>query len=260
MSTSRMPPTPYPAVNAVLHTLLSDVQTILGPHFVGMYLYGSLAGGDFDPRRSDVDFLVVTAAELPGDLIAALETLHARLAASGDKWAVKLEGAYIPQRALRRYDPADPPYPFVNEGRFYLARPGSDWVIQRHVLREQGVVLAGPALHALIDPVGPDDLRQAVAAILREWWAPMLDDPARLRRSDYQAYAVLTMCRALYTLENRAIVSKPVAARWAQEGLGQRWAALIAPALAWPSADAVNDLSETLEFIRYTLGRANPRC
>jgi len=250
------PFTPYPAVNAVLHTLLSDAQAILGPHFVGLYLYGSLAGGDFDPRRSDVDFLVVTAAGLPDDFIAALEALHARLAASGDQWAAKLEGAYIPQRALRRYDPADPPYPFVNEGRFYLACQGSDWVIQRHVLREQGVVLAGPAPYTLIDPVGPDDLRQAVVGILRQWWAPMLDDPTRLRRSDYQAYAVLTMCRALYTLENGAIVSKPVAAHWAQEALGGRRATLIARALAWPPAGAANDLKETLELIRYTLGRA----
>ena len=253
-----VPPTPYPDVNVVLRALLSDVQAILGPHLVGVYLYGSLASGDFDPQRSDIDFVVVTAAELPDEMIAALKAMHARLAATGDKWATKLEGAYIPRRALRRYDPAGPPYPSTNEGQFYLARQGSDWVIQRHILREQGVVLAGPAPHTLIDPVRTDDVQRAVRAFLREWWAPMLDEPARLRGSEYRAYAVLTMCRALYTLENGAIVSKTGAARWAQATLGGQWVAPIERALAWPRAAPADDLDETLAFIRYTLERATP--
>jgi len=58
-------PTPYPDVNAVLHVLLSGVQTVLGNHFIGMYPSGSLASGDFAPQRSDIDFVVVTADELP---------------------------------------------------------------------------------------------------------------------------------------------------------------------------------------------------
>ena len=58
-------PTPYPDVNAVLHALLSDAQTILGNHLVGLYLYGSLASGDFDPGRSDIDFVVVVVADAP---------------------------------------------------------------------------------------------------------------------------------------------------------------------------------------------------
>ena len=254
--------TPYPDVNTLLHALLSEVQAILENHFVGLYLYGSLASGDFDPERSDIDFVVVTADALPDEIISALEAMHARVTAGGLKWAAKLEGAYVPQHALRRYDPGAAPCPCVNEGRFYLARHESDWIIQRHILREHGVAVAGPALRPMIDPVQPDDLRRAVQAVLREWWSPMLqlagraDDPARLRSSEYQAYAVLTMCRALYTLQHGQVVSKPVAARWAQETLGERWAALIAWALAWRH-DAPSDKSnETLDFIRYTLERS----
>ena len=116
-----MPPTPYPDVNAVLNLLLSSVQTVLGDHFVGLYLYGSLASGDFDPQRSDIDFVVVTAGELPDDMIAALETMHTRIWASGLKWAAKLEGSYLPQATLRRYDSTAAPCPQINERRFYVA-------------------------------------------------------------------------------------------------------------------------------------------
>lgn len=97
----------------MLHELLTGVQAILGGYFVGLYLYGSLASGDFDPQRSDIDFVVVTAEEAPDEMLPALEAMHARIAASGSKWAAKLEGAYIPQCALRRYDPAEAPCPYI---------------------------------------------------------------------------------------------------------------------------------------------------
>lgn len=250
-------PTPHPDVNAVLHILLSGVQTILGNHFVGMYLYGSLASGDFEPRRSDIDFLVVTADELPDEMLPALEAMHTRISASGLKWATRLEGDYIPQPALRRYDPTHASYPHLGvDGHFDVEQHGSDSVIQRYLLREQGIVLAGPAPQTLIDPVQPNDLRRAVLGILREWWSPMLDDPDRLHSSEYQAYAILTMCRMFYTLQHGILVSKPVAARWAQKALGEPWAAVIELALAWRHDAQMEKLNETLDFIRYTLERS----
>jgi len=249
-------PTPYPEINAVLHALLAAVRAALGRHFTGMYLYGSLASGDFNPDTSDIDFLVVTAGELPDEMIPALVELHARVPGGVSPWAMKLEGRYLPQHALRRYNPADPPRPCVHEGRFYLGVQESDWIIHRYTLREQGVALAGPALRTLIVSVGPDDLRRSTLGILREWWAPMLDDPARLRSSEYQAYAVLTMCRALHTLQHGTVVSKLVAARWAQQALGARWAPLIERAMAWRHDDPMDSCDETLAFIRYALQRA----
>ena len=245
--------TPHPAINAVLHLLLTRVQATLGDHFVGLYLHGSLASGDFDPQRSDIDFVVVTADALPDALIPALAALHARMVDSGLSWATKLEGTYFPQQALRRYAPSDALYPSLNEGRFYMGGHGSDWVIQCHILREHGIVLAGPAPRSLIDPVAPDDLRRAMRELLRDWWAPMLYDTARLRSAEYQAYAVLTMCRALYTLATGAVASKPVAARWAQAALGAPRAALIERALAWWPGMRLDTLDETLDFIQYML-------
>src|SRR4051794_16511685 len=96
-------PTPYPDVNAIIDQLLTEVRAILGDELVGLYLYGSLSSGDFDPDSSDIDFLVVTAGELPPATLAALEAMHARIGASGGKWATHLEGSYIPQAALRHY-------------------------------------------------------------------------------------------------------------------------------------------------------------
>jgi hypothetical protein len=189
-------------------------------------------------------------------LLPALEAMHAGLASAVGKWATKLEGSYIPRHALRRYDHEDAPRPQLNEGRFYVARHCSDWIIQRHIIREQGVALAGPPPSTLIDPVSPDDLRGAVRGILREWWEPMLLDPEWLRADLYRAYAVLTMCRALYTLRHGRVASKPVSAAWARRELGARWAELIERASAWRHDAPAGDLSGAADFVRFTLARA----
>ena len=253
MSNSMANPTPYAGVNAVLNELLTEVQSVLAEQFVGLYLYGSLAGGDFNPETSDIDFLVVTRDEIPAGTISALEAMHMRLLSGGLKWAIKLEGAYIPQQAIRRYGLNNLPRPCINEGTFYLAPQGSDWVIQRHTIREQGVVLAGPNPKTLIDPVDPQDIRRAVLAYLDEWWAPMLDKPERLRGSEYQAYAIVSMCRALYTLKHGTIASKPVSARWAQARLGKERAELIERGLAWRPGVKMENFAETVAFIRYAV-------
>ena len=86
----------------------------------------------------------------------------------------------------------------------------------------------------------------------------MLADPTWIRTREYEAFASLTMCRALYALEYGDIVSKRVAARWALQTLDKRWAELIDRALAWPQEPQSTRLSETLMFIRYTIDRAQP--
>lgn len=249
-------PTKYPEVNRVLDLLLSSVSQVLGNEMVGMYLYGSLASGDFDPETSDIDFLVVTTSSLSNHTIADLETMHHRIWKSGSKMAAKLEGSYIPRRDIRRHNPRSEPCPTVNEGRFYLDRRGSDWIIQRHVIREQGLTLAGPDPRTLIDPVSPEDIRRSVKGVLNEWWFPMLEDPTWLRErgSEYHAYAILTMCRALYTLEQGAIVSKPAAARWVQGKLGEDWRKIIDQAIVAQKPGSGNfDLyRHALQLIRIT--------
>src|SRR5438105_7327825 len=94
--------------------------------------------------------------------------------------------------------------------------------------------------------------------MLTGFWARQMDgpEPEWLRTRHYQAFAILTMCRALYTLERGEVVSKPVAAAWAREALGTRWAPLIERALAWRPDHRSDDVAETLRFIRYTIKRA----
>lgn len=248
----------YPEINALLHDLLSSVQTILGAQFVGMYLHGSLALGDFTPHRSDIDLIVATRDDLPDSLVAALRDMHDRLVIDYPRWGQEVECSYIPLQALRRYDPANALHAHIGRGgRLVVERHYTDSIIQRYIVREQGITLAGPPPHTFIDPIAPDELRLASAGIIRDWWEPMLHNPTRspLTYSGYQAYAVLTMCRILYTLAHGTIVSKPTAARWAQQTDAKPWSALIERALQWQDASQEAEVEETLELIRHTVER-----
>lgn len=256
MAPDHSPVPRLPEVEALLSELERCVRAVLGDRFVGLYLYGSLASGDFQPARSDIDFVVVTDGLLPDALIGQLRSLHEEIAAGTRTWSGRLEGAYVPLELLRRAGRTSPPLPTVNEGQFYLAPLGSDWVIQRYVLRTQSAVVSGPPLADLIDPVSPDDLRQAVRGFLEEWWAPMLDDPTRLRDEGYAPYAVLTLCRALYTLEYGETISKSDAARWALRTLPRQYRALIAQAVTWTAEDPNLSIESTLGFLRFALERS----
>lgn len=247
-------PTIFPDVNEVLSLLLFSVKEILGDQFVGMYLYGSLSRGDFNPETSDIDFLFVTASPLSEEIIVRLDAMHNQTWATSPKRAGKLEGAYIPKELIRRHDPNGAHCPGVNEGRFYVARLGSDWIIQRHVVREYGVALEGPDPRTLIDFVSPDNIRGAVMGILKEWWFPMLADPSWLRdhEREYRAFAVITMCRVLHALTYGSILTKPKAVQWAKTTVDSRWIPLIEKSLTVSQHLEDILLDETLDFIRFT--------
>ena len=200
-----------------------------GARLIGLY-GGSLAIGDFAPDRSDVDFVAVTDGEIEDDDVSTLATLHARLAAGPSRWGDELRACTCRAalvapglRAIRQ--------PYIDRGTGSLgviATEAGYWEIQRWLLREHGIAVAGPSLRDAIGPVGPGlRLRAAVVDILREWWLPMLADPdaplGLAVRLPLLCRAVLTMCRMLYTLAHGTIVTKPAAARWAAATLGPRW-------------------------------------
>jgi Domain of unknown function (DUF4111)/Nucleotidyltransferase domain len=250
-------PTPHPEVNVVIGALLPGLHAILGAQLVGMYLTGSLAAGDFD-RHSDVDFVVVTEDEVGGELFSALDTLHKRVATIDSWCATQLDGGYIRRQALRRFDPANAVHAHIDRGRGErLKMVEFDEGVQSHLLRERGITLEGPDPRTLLDEVTPDDLRRAMPRLLNELASRIRDDPAQIARQGYQSYTVLSVCRILYTLQFGAVVSKPVAAKWARETLG--YAPLIDRALIGRQhperAATTEDIDGTRALIRDSIQR-----
>lgn len=124
-------PTSHPDVNKIIDILFANGKEILNDQFVGMYLFGSLANGDFD-QHSDIDILFITKNILPDEMYSALYEMHERISAIDSPWAIQLEVSYIPQDALRRYDTSNNKHPHLERGpggKLKIRPHEADWIV-----------------------------------------------------------------------------------------------------------------------------------
>lgn len=254
-------PTADSELNAVLRALVSGAQEALGGNFIGAYLQGSFALSGWD-ADSDVDFIVVTEQELAEDELNALQRLHWKLYDLPSHWAQHLEGSYFPRRLLLRAGAEPSPLWYLDNTHRALEQDShDDSQVVRWVLRERGLVLSGPAPQTLIDPVPAEALRQEARKTLQSWASQVFAAPQALDNGWYQPYAVLTLCRLLFTLRTGQVASKPVAADWAQAALDPGWGGLIRRALRERANPSLKvrlpaipaDLRLTLDFFHYAL-------
>ncbi len=257
-------PTPYTELNDVLSELVTSVRSILGDHFLGAYLQGSFAGGDFD-CYSDADFLVVIKHDISEAELSALQNMHARIHDLGSYWATHLERSYFPKDVLSDNSRLSEQLWFLNNTSRTLIRSNHDnTLVVRWVLWEYGISLAGPIPQTLLTPMSTNALKQEVLNTMSDWGQQILANPEQINKWWAQPLAVLSYCRMLHTLETGRVTSKRAAAQWAQANLDQTWAQLVrrswdereqhktrAGQLAHPV-----DHMRTVEFIRYALETA----
>ena len=258
-------PTPDAELNAVLHEFVTCVQAILGDNFTAAYLQGSFAVGDWD-ADSDVDFLIATEHDISDVDLPALQAMHGRIYDLPSQWAQHLEGSYFPKELLRKGDPSGTQLLFLDNTSRELIRSNHDnTLIVRWVVREHGIIVAGPSPDMLIDPVSASELRHEVLVDMQNWAQEIFANPDQLNNRWRQPFVVITYCRMLHTLQTGRIGSKPAGAEWAKNNLDRRWVGLIQQALderpnpglkVRQQADPA-DVESTLEFIRYALATGN---
>ena len=259
------PPTPYPALNSILHELVNRARQILREHFTAAWLQGSFAVGDFD-EHSDVDFIIAIEQELSDTHVYDLQAMHRRIYDMEIKWAKHLEGSYFPRRDLRSYARSGKALWYLDHGSHALEKSAHDnTTVVRWILREKGITLAGAEPSALIDPIPSEVLRRDILRTMTEWGAQILEDPEQINNRFYQAFAVLSYSRMLHDLQAGAIGSKRSGAAWAKANLDPSWHGLIDrawdgrpnPALSVQQPADQADLRSTLRFIEEVLGAAH---
>jgi predicted nucleotidyltransferase len=259
-------PTPYPELNAVLHELVDSEQVILGETFAGAYLQGSFAVGEFD-RHSDVDFIVVVEDELDENQVLALQIMHERIFSLECEWARHLEGSYFPMDILRDYAQRSQPLWYLDNGHRSLIQDEHDnTIVVRWVVRERGVILAGPNPATLVEPIPVGALRQEILEGMNAWGKQILADPEVINSRFYQTFAVFHYCRMLHDLHTGFPGSKRAATEWAKANLDPVWRGLIDrawdgrpdPALSSRLPADPEDLKRTVEFVRYIIEKSKP--
>jgi hypothetical protein len=257
VSLLNLPPTAYPQVNVLLAILRAQLRSILGERLVGLYLHGSLVMGDFDEEVSDLDLEAALTSELSDAELAALQTMHEEFAARYPAWDNRVEVCYISRAALQKVRSRANPIANISPGEpLHRTVAKREWISQWYLVREHSVPLLGPPARTLIEPITKEEFLEGVRANVRAWPGWMVG----MEHRRAQAYAILTLCRALYAITNGEQASKKQAALWAQRELPE-WSDLIGDALVWrktrddTQVDHLATLEESRRFVYYVIER-----
>jgi len=263
--------TPYSELDVVLKDHGQRIRDVLGDNFVGLYLNGSLAIGDFD-LTSDVDFIVVIKDDLSEKQVKDIQEAHLQTYGQDNRWVRRMEYSFFPEQVLRQktapfkysdYDALeDRKLWYFDNGRKTIKRSEHDnSLVVRWTVREKGKAVFGPDPKTLIDPINPDDLRIEIKSILVGWGEDLIEDPAPFKNRFYQAYLVLNYCRMLKDLHEGRVTSKLEGVNWAKVNLDPKWRPLID--FCWeerqdteisvkqPANEEV--FERTMEFVKYVV-------
>lgn len=251
-----MNPTSYESINVILDSLLLKIQDVLEKKLLGFYLYGSLVWGDFDCGISDIDLLAVLSDDVDETEFVKLEKMHRDFTKEHKEWDDKIEVQYFSKEGLKSFRVKPGNMVVISPGDpLHKVQAGIEWLLNWYFVQDYGITLFGPCPSSFIQPISKEDFICAVKEQALGWREYV---KRTISSRSYQSYAILTMCRALYSLKNKEQVSKKEAAVWAKEEI-QSYAWLIEDALKW-RADNENDTINhettyqfTVEFVNYVI-------
>lgn len=88
-------PTQFNDINNLLADWAKGVKKISDQNLIGLYLSGSLAYGDFLPKRSDIDLQAVLKRPLNAKELGSLNQLHEDLNERHPAWKNRMECSYV---------------------------------------------------------------------------------------------------------------------------------------------------------------------
>ncbi len=234
-------------------------KEVLKGRLAGIYLHGSAAMGCYQPKKSDLDFLVVvntalTDAEKRRFMDGLLKLDH------------ECPGGGIEMSIVTK-DVCDPfvyPTPFIlhysrmhtdryrrNPEDYIRKMNGTDKDLAAHitVIRNRGICLYGLPVHEVFGDVPEDYYLDSILGDVSDAENEITDNPV---------YLILNLTRVLGYLREKKILSKKEGGIWGLKNLPERYHPLIRSALDEYESGKENgyDSAMSREYAAYMLGKA----
>ncbi|MFF4271463.1 nucleotidyltransferase domain-containing protein [Streptomyces sp. NPDC001536] len=183
--------------DALLDRFLTGLEP-LAP--LAVWAHGSLAGGDYQEGRSDLDLIAVLDRPISPRTTWRLAKAHARL--RGEPLAAQLHCTYLTPDAVE--NSARPHLTWAHEQLF--KRPVTP--VTRRELHTFGRVLHGKDPAGLLPPVLDLELDEFVVRDQRDFWRPKLAKAERWRQAPWVDVGLTTFARATATLRDGRLLTK----------------------------------------------------
>jgi hypothetical protein len=187
------------ATGRLLDRFVSAIQPVVP--LVSVWAHGSLAGGDYQEGRSDLDLIAILSRPCTAAEEQHLGEVHESLG-KADALASKLHCSYCAAGELD--DAARSHLTWAHEE---LMRRRVTPVTRRE-LSDFGLVLYGEGPAALLPPVTDEQLAEFVIHDMESFWLPSVAHPERWKRDIWVDLGLLTLARATVTLRDGTLITK----------------------------------------------------
>lgn len=218
--------------DAVIENFTQEAVKMIGPNLVGVYLHGSAVMGCFQPKKSDLDFIVVVKETMPDEVKRAFMNMVVTLNAEGPAKGIEMS---IVRREV--CDPFVYPTPFelhfsVGCLNWYREDPegfiqkmnGTDKDLAAHftVIRARGKCLCGAPIEEVFGVVPRQDYIDSL-------WYDI--ESAADEIAENTMYLTLNLARVLAYLEEKTVLSKQEGGEWGLRNLPVKYHGLLQEAL-----------------------------
>ncbi|MBS2536472.1 nucleotidyltransferase domain-containing protein [Catenulispora sp. NF23] len=183
----------------VLKRFVSEVR--LAAPTVAVWAHGSLAMGDFQPGRSDLDLIAIIESPANDAHRNQLTALHQRLA-DEEPAAAELHCSYLARAELCDVEARHVTWAHHT----LLERPVTP--VTRRELLDGGLTLHGPTPPELLPPLAPGQLEDFIRRDLAEFWLPATGRPRLWLRDIWVDLGLLVVARATVTLRDGRLITK----------------------------------------------------
>jgi predicted nucleotidyltransferase len=149
---TRYPSPLDPDAAAELDAVREAILTVVGPSLVGLYLFGSLARGEFDTGISDIDLIAVLMDSPNEELAARLGRMHENLIRANPDWDDRIEVIYASREGLANCRTDTTTIGVIKSGRALPHRSGGKRLGARLVSRTRGLPPVDRAADPHLDP------------------------------------------------------------------------------------------------------------
>ncbi len=184
-----------------------NLEELLSNKLYGLYLYNSVAMGNFEPQYSDVDFVVILKSKLTNEEILKLKVLHERFGTEY-KYGSKLDGMYLQYEMLGKMNDEIEKYPYVKDASLCEAGYFDINYVTWWSLKEYEMAIESPSIKDELLEINFSDVVQTMKYNLNEYWLSKLDTTEIFEQDMWVEFAVVTLSRILYTLQDGEIKSK----------------------------------------------------